>query len=248
MDALLRFFIASEAWLYLLIGLVGVVYIRKLIIAIQEWKGTVFGLERNNAQHRLSDAVSILALLMLLALGEFVLVSFVSPSLPGVQVLATPTLDVLGTIQPARVNNIENAVTETPGSTQTEPTLVEVQNSCTPGQVEFSNPVAGQEIKGKVTLSGTVNITNFGFYKYEFSQPGTTTWTTVQAGDMLRCPQTACINPNATSVPGDELGIWDTSQLVPGDYLLRLVVTDNQGMSLPACVISVRVLPDDTGE
>jgi hypothetical protein len=39
------------------------------------------------------------------------------------------------------------------------------------------------------------------------------------------------------------LGQWDTTSVPPGDYQLRLVVTDNQGQALPACVISVRVLP-----
>ena len=41
---------------------------------------------------------------------------------------------------------------------------------------------------------------------------------------------------------GSGSGTWDTSQLVPGDYLLRLVVTDNVNNLFPACVISVRVV------
>ena len=39
------------------------------------------------------------------------------------------------------------------------------------------------------------------------------------------------------------LGQWDTGTLAPGDYQLRLVVSDNQGQALPACVITVRVSP-----
>ena len=38
------------------------------------------------------------------------------------------------------------------------------------------------------------------------------------------------------------LGNWDTTLLVPGDYLLRLVVADSQNQLLPACVVSVRVV------
>ena len=37
------------------------------------------------------------------------------------------------------------------------------------------------------------------------------------------------------------LGSWNTSLLSPGDYQLALVVVDNQGTSLPSCVIRVHV-------
>jgi len=37
------------------------------------------------------------------------------------------------------------------------------------------------------------------------------------------------------------LGTWDTSALAPGNYMLRLVVTDNQGIALTPCVIQVVV-------
>jgi hypothetical protein len=50
---------------------------------------------------------------------------------------------------------------------------------------------------------------------------------TIQAGDTI--------------VENDVLGPWDTTRLSPGDYLLRLVITDNAGQSLPPCTIQVRV-------
>jgi hypothetical protein len=37
------------------------------------------------------------------------------------------------------------------------------------------------------------------------------------------------------------VGFWDTSTLTPGDYQLRLLVTDSQGQSYPPCVVPVRV-------
>jgi hypothetical protein len=39
-----------------------------------------------------------------------------------------------------------------------------------------------------------------------------------------------------------ELGIWNTSNLTPGVYLIRLVVTDNLGNALAPCEIQVRVV------
>jgi hypothetical protein len=37
------------------------------------------------------------------------------------------------------------------------------------------------------------------------------------------------------------LGQWNTTSLTNGDYFLRLVITDNVGVSLEPCVIAVRV-------
>ena len=54
-------------------------------------------MERASAQARLNQSAIILVLLLGLAIGEFVLVSFVAPAYPGANPLATPTLDLLAT-------------------------------------------------------------------------------------------------------------------------------------------------------
>ncbi|HSR31147.1 MAG TPA: hypothetical protein VLY63_11335, partial [Anaerolineae bacterium] len=82
---------------------------------------------------------------------------------------------------------------------------------------------------GTVEIRGTVDIPELGFYKYEVSPAGSDTWATIAAG-------------RAAVIDGS-LGQWDTSALPPGDYQLRLVVSDTQGRALPACGIPVRVLP-----
>ncbi len=93
----------------------------------------------------------------------------------------------------------------------------------------LTSPKAGTEISGKVDVQGTVNIPDFGFYKYEVAPLNTDTWATISAGRNL--------------VINGSLGSWDTTALTPGDYQLRLVATDNQGQSLPPCIIPVRVVP-----
>jgi hypothetical protein len=74
---------------------------------------------------------------------------------------------------------------------------------------------------------GTANIPNFGFYKYEFAPIGSGIWGTIVAKNI--------------PIQDGNLGSWDTSAIAAGDYQLRLVVSDNQGNDLPACVIPVRI-------
>lgn len=97
-----------------------------------------------------------------------------------------------------------------------------------PGKLEWTEPKSGSEISGNVDLMGTVNVTNFGFYKYEYSQDNII-WNTIQAG--------------TTVVTNGLLGNWDTSLLTPGDYSVRLIVTNNEGEPLTPCVLSVKVNP-----
>ena len=57
---------------------------------------------------------------------------------------------------------------------------------------------------------------------------GSDTWATILAGTEVKV--------------NDVLGQWDTTALTPGDYQLRVVVTDNQGVAQTPCVIPIRIL------
>jgi hypothetical protein len=225
MEQFLRFLQTYEIWIYILLGFIVVIYIRKLASAWHEWRSTVFGLERETTQRKFSSALTISGLLIIMILAQFMLVTFVVPNYPSGGVLPTATIDLLASPTPALSN-------ETPVLTQVggalTPTSVAV-DGCIPGQVEWTDPVAGKEIQGSIELKGTVNIANLGFYKFEFNQMGSDTWVTIAAG-------------NESKVDAPLGGLWNTSQLIPGDYLLRLVVTDSQGQNLPACVIQVRII------
>jgi hypothetical protein len=91
----------------------------------------------------------------------------------------------------------------------------------------LSAPQDGIEVTEVITLTGTASVQNFGFYKYEVKRPEDPIWLTIQAG---RQP-----------VTDGPLGQWDTRTLSTGEYLLRLVVTDNQGESLSPCTIKIYV-------
>jgi hypothetical protein len=100
-------------------------------------------------------------------------------------------------------------------------------SGCVPDEIMLTSPRPGEEIRGTVTLSGTADIPNFGFYKYEIAPVGTTNWATISAG--------------AKPVTDGELGKWDTTALANGDYFLQLVIIDNVGQTIEPCVIAVRV-------
>jgi hypothetical protein len=225
MDVVLRFLEENELWIYLIAGAAAVLTFRFVIRTWREWRSSVFGLERDIVQRRLAARLSVLFLLGLLVLVEFLTVSFVIPAYPRLVALPTPTLDLLATptiTLPANLN-------ETPTApANEEPTRAAPDTEgCTAGQIEWLAPKNGDAISATVELRGTVNVPNLGFYKYEFSQPGSDTWTTIAAGN--------------TPLVAGTIGYWNTSQLPAGDYLLRLVVVDNQNTFFPACSISVRV-------
>lgn len=220
----LRFLTRYEVWIYILAGGIGLIYLRKVFQALEDRRAAVFGLERENANRQLTSSGSIMGLLILVAVGEFILVTFVSPFLPEVKAMPTPTLDVLAT--PTITLQSSSAMAggqSTPGTP--EPS---VSNGCIPGQLEITNINPGQEFSDTIRIEGTTNVPGFGFYKYEYGQPGLDNWVTIAAGNEIKIDA--------------EIGAWNISQLPQGDYELRLVVVNQQNESMPPCVIPIRVV------
>ena len=224
MDAVLKFFIAYAPLIYLLLAVGLLIALRSLTQARNETKESIYGLERELSRKHTSQAVTAISLIVFLGLAEFFLAVFLGPALPASSVIATSTINPLaaptGTISPAIIGTL-NALTPQPTSTV-------AAAGCIPGQIAITSPKAGDSLQGTVTLQGSANIPNFGFFKYEYAPRATNNWSTIQA--------------KRDTVTDGSLGDWDTSVLTPGDYSLRLVVTDNQGNALPACVVPVSVI------
>lgn len=223
MEEVLRFFKEYEILIYLGLGVLAAWQMRKFIVAWQELQAAAFGLEWESAQGRLNHAAGILVFLLVCGVVEFGLVTFVVPAYPGAEPLLTPTLDLL--VTPTTTLPV------TATSTQVGPTAEADDQipaaGCIPEEVMITSPEEGTTISGIVEVQGTVDVPNFGFYKFEIARDGTDTWLTIQAGEEI--------------VNEDKLGDWDTSQLEPGNYYLRLVVVDNEGNHREACVVSVYV-------
>lgn len=226
MAEVLRFFRSYEIWIYIILGVLALWQIRKFSVSWEEVRGAAFGLEREAAQNRLNQAATVLLLLLLMSVTEFMLVYIVAPSIPGAIPIPSPTLNLLATatailpIETANPEAVETPVATPPGGQTVSP-------GCVPGSIEISSPKDGDTVSGVVEVRGTADIANFGFYKYEIARPGETIWLSLNAGEA--------------PVKDGVLGEWITDMLPAGDYLLRLVVTDNDGQTLPACIIQVRV-------
>jgi hypothetical protein len=218
MNEFFRFLVQNELFIYALLGVAALFAFRSAFSAWVEWRKAVFGLEKEMAYGRLRAAGVLFLLFAMLGLSAFCLVAFVVPFLPANSIMATATADLLFTPLPSLPAGTPQV---------TGPVTPEGTTGCIPDQLLISSLQAGQEISGKVVLVGTVNISNFGFYKYEFTPLGGDSWVTIQAGNVIR--------------KDEELGVWDVSELTPGEYQLRLVATDNQGAELEPCVIPVRV-------
>jgi hypothetical protein len=227
MEELLPFLQKFEIWIYVFLGIVAFIPFQQLISAWKVWQGSVFGLEREIAQRRFSTAFTVLVLLILFIFMEFVIVSFVAPNYPKTVIIPTPTLDLLAT-PTVTLPAAAEATTAASAAAATITNSQAVEEGCSKGQIEWISPKPGEEISATVELKGTVNVLNLGFYKYEYSKQGENIWTTIAGGAQAK-------------VEG-QIGFWNTSQLIDGDYLLRLVVADNQNTLFPACIIPVRIV------
>jgi hypothetical protein len=216
------FYRSLEAYsplIYIVLVMAGLYAFRRMWRTWREWRDSVYTLEREFALQKLVKATSIGFIILLLFFVEFYIVTFVTPSLPAVELVVTPTLDLLAA--PPESTSGDGVV---PIAT---PEVQSGMSGCVADQIMLTSPRPGEEISGVITLSGTANIPNFGFYKYEFSPQGTNFWTTISAG--------------ANPVNDAELGKWNTASIANGDYFLQLVILDNVGQTLEPCVIAVRI-------
>jgi hypothetical protein len=219
MGSLYRSLATYEPLIYIVLAIVVLYAFRRMWRSWRDWRNSVFTLEREFALRRLGQATALGLLVLILLFVEFYIATFIAPTLPASDILITPTLDLLAV--PAGTLSPDDALSPV------TPVVQSGMSGCVPDQIMLTAPKSGEIIRGTVTLTGTVDVPNFGFYKYEFASVGTNLWTTVSAGAEVK--------------RNTELGKWDTTTLVNGDYFLQLVVIDNVGKTLDPCVIAVRV-------
>ena len=209
-----------EPLIYIVLAIGGLYAFRWMWRSWREWRDSVYGLEREFALQRLGRATAVALFILGLVFAEFFIATFIAPSLPASDILATPTLDLLvtpaGTLPPGATP---------PAITQPVPSGM---SGCIPDEIMITSPRPGEDVKGLIKISGTADVPNFGFYKYEVAPMGSQNWATIAA--------------QREPVRNGDLGEWNTVSLTNGEYFLRLVVTDNVGTALDPCVIAIRVL------
>ncbi len=219
----IQFLITYEIWIYAVLGVVALGFLSRLFRSIIYWRDATFGIEKEIAKRRFLNASMTLIVLFVFAISEFFFVSFSASTLPSMQIIQTPTVDVLA-IATATLPPVEK-----PDLAETaQPSPMPRVDTCIPGQVNWIEPKAGDQISDVVSLLGEVNIPNFGFYKYEYAAVGSDIWTTIAGGNEIK--------------EENDLGSWNTTQLLAGDYQLRLVVLDNQNVEFGSCIVTVRVI------
>jgi hypothetical protein len=209
-----------EPLIYIALAIGAMFAFRRMWHSWREWRDSVYGLEREFALRRLGQATAIAMLILGLVFAEFFIATFIAPSLPASDILATPTLNLLVTPEG----------TLSPGSTAlavTQP-APSGMSGCVPDKIMITAPKPGEEVKGTIKITGTADAPNFAFYKYEVAPVGSQNWATIAA--------------KQDPVKDTDLGEWNTLPFTNGDYFLRLVIIDNVGASLEPCVIAVRVL------
>ena len=97
MEQILQFFRNYEIYIYIILGVLAIWQIRKFAIGWEELRGAFFGMEREAAQSRVNSAAIMVVTLIIMAVVEFTIVTFVAPTVPGANPLPTSTLDLLAT-------------------------------------------------------------------------------------------------------------------------------------------------------
>ena len=227
MIELLRFLTTYKEGIILILSVVALISLLRFARAWLGSRRASFGMEREVSQSQIRSSLTICALAVLLLITQLMLVSVISIKFPGVAQVATPTVSLI--ITPTTpLTEVAGKVATMQGYNITQTAMA--ATGCIPGQLEWTSPKPGDEVSGSVDLKGTINIRNLGFYKYEYQQIGKEEWIPIAAGSKAVVDE-----PLA--------GKWNTAQLVPGNYYLRLTVSDNQNNLLKPCVIEVKVNP-----
>jgi len=229
MEELLLLVQSYQGWIYLLLAVVGAVYLRAAWRRYRVRQNAAFSLERERADQGMGTAIGMLVLVGAAGLATFVIATFLAPAVPASgRPTALPTVSLLASAQPAPQGTGFAAATPLPQAALD-------RAGCDNPLATLTSPQDGASLSGVVSVTGTANILNFAFFKYEYIP--------VSGGAPIPGSVWRAISAGTKTVVDGELGAWDTSIVTPGDYAFRLVVTDTAGNAPMPCVLTVRILP-----
>jgi hypothetical protein len=248
MERLLELLAEYQWWVYGVLGLILLFYLRRAFLARRDGARSIFKLEQEQARTRYSRSAIISAVVLLFMVAVFV-VSNPLQSSPNLPLEPTPTettgplvaSTLTPTPPPATITPTATATRERP-TPQTRPTLTPAVDAtatlvigpppaCPNSNVRITSPGVNQVVQGNVPIRGTANLANFQYYKIEVASgpnPKDHEWTVV--GQLHQSP-----------VVGGVLETFNSGAYPVGVYTLRLVVVDQTGNYPQPCQVTVTV-------
>ncbi len=227
MYEILNFLKTYEYVIYFVFGITAVLYIYRFTMAWMEIRASVFGLELVSAQRKLNRSAMGLFVLLFFTVIIFVLITFVAP-------VVTPELSVPELDGSIAANATKQSETGTQAANEVAtpnviPTVAIYEDGCIPEVIEITSPEVGETIRGVVSITGTVNVPNLGHYIIEIANSQRELWETLGAGDYQ-------------VIDNVLLESFDSSfRYIPGEYVIQLVVFDNENESLTPCRIPITI-------
>lgn len=261
MERLYVFLIRNDIWIYILCFLGLIWYSSELLRASRSLRRAMFGLERETGLRARNSALVFVLVFALIA-GAVAYVNLrIAPTLPA-ELLKPPTptpdpfslpapSEFLGSPTPpgSPTSPIAATVTlpaglpavapdiATPSFTTTVtvvapnplilPTTTAVVAGCSP-TVNVTDPRDGDTVVGTVAFFGSANIPGFAFFDMEISGPQTNDrWASLLGRRVSQ------------RIEDGLLATANLSEWAPGDYQVRLLVTNEDGVLTNQCVFTI---------
>jgi hypothetical protein len=248
MEQVLRLIADYQWWIYGLLGLILLFYLRRALVARREGARSIFKLEQEQARARYGRSVVMSALVLMIIAVVLSTSMFLLPALDRPPEAPTPTVTSGPLVEPtltltalpptstptATATQVQLTrpvrPTATPEVSATEPPAVRAPN-CPNPNVRLTSPGVNQVVQGNVVIRGTADIPNFQYYKIEVgpgANPKDNEWTVV--GQLRR-----------STVTNGLLETFNSAAYPPGTYTLRLVVVDQTGNYPDPCRVTITV-------
>lgn len=250
MEPVVEFLADYQWWIYGVLGVVLLFYLRRAVLARREGARSIFKLEQEQARTRYSRSVAISAIVLVVMVAVFATANPLATA-PVTTPVPTAT-ETTGPLAASTLTPTPPAATITPTATPTQerptrppdrptttpevmaiasPTPMTRPAACPNPGVQITSPGVNQVIAGNFPVRGTANIPNFQYYKIEVgpgSSPKDQDWIVV--GQLQQRP-----------VSGGVLETFNSNAYPAGVYTLRLVVVDQTGNYPGPCSVTIRV-------
>lgn len=247
MERVLEFVASYQWWIFGILGLILLFYLRRALLARRAGARSIFKLEQEQARSRYTRSVIVAAMVMVVMVSVFVLSN---PVMPVVSPTPQPTAMVTnGPLAASTLTPTPPPATMTPTPTDTPvrptrqkpptptsevvgtPTAAVFPAACPNPNVRITSPGMNQVVQGNYPVRGTANHSSFQYYKVEVGQGNNPReWTVV--GQLHQTP-----------VNGGVLATFNANAYPAGTYTLRLVVVDGTGNYPEPCQVTIIVQP-----